>query len=1175
MKVFLSHCSADKPRIEEFAKRLRTEHAIDVWFDNWEIGAGEDVVAKINEALDACEAGLIAFSKNTFSGKWVSAEISTLIHDRIEKNRRIIPVILDDAPSIPALLRPLARRGIDEIEAIAAALKGQRPPRPPLGSGQSETIHRVVISLREPAPGQLLVSAQIGEAHMAGTTLPGLPNSILSALQQFREGPTQHLLKQTAAAGPLADERWLVQLGRDLGTLCLPGDAATMLANLLRDRLLGTRCEVIFEADRPEWLSLPFEALRLTDGTLLATQPGVATWRRPSPTSSATPTQIVPLAHPLKVLVAVGAPDEDRSKAVVLDHERELQVILDAVEPVQRHENCDVRILEVGHPEEIASALRQDPYHVLHLSCHGNQGQLLLETELGAEESVSPRQLVAALRGGGKQFPLVFLNACHSGVTSAESAGFALELLRAGVTAVVATLAPITDRYATQLAGAFYKHLAKHEAARPAEALAAARRDVEAQRQTLLAAGQSQDAGPAEYATATLYLAGDDRPLVDGHVDRVGLKIRSINTLAGELPALQRGDLIGRRHELRTALGFLRDSEGLPGVLLRGIGGLGKSALAGRIAMAQLEQQWYLAVHRGEFDLGSVVSAVAEALTKSPSAQLAQQLLNPQLEDLTRLKLLRRLMQTEPVLLVLDDFEQNLTTGGTALKRPEVQTVLEYLFDVSLRGRVLVTCRYGLQGVPGCEVVGELLSDVPLSPLSPPELRKLVQRLPGLRGQEPELLVRVVRGLGGHPRMLEFLNALLVRSEGGADPARKKSNRLTNVWGRMVNLARHSGISLEQPNATLDEQVELALRLGQRDIMLDELVSLAQEAGDAEVLFQAAVSNLPLSVAEVAGMLRVESQAVAPRWKRLETLSLLTVVRGDTALVSRWTAQGLQTLQPPDDYRARCVRAADFRRVQIQNRAASADHVYEVYRNYFAGGAMDQGAAFATMLATALDENRQTVAMVAVANDALESLPIEHEGFGLLADLEAKAHVRLGDTQRAKARWQGVLQQFEARATAHPDRADYQRDLSVSFNTMGDLYRALGEGPAARDACQKSLDIAQKLASAEPDRADYQRDLSVSFNKMGNLELSQGNVAAARDAFQKDLEIAITLANREPDRADYQVDVVLSLIQMAKFDEDPRPSLGRALQILTQLDRTGRLSPAHRPMLDRLRQAMQ
>ena len=108
MKVFLSHCSLDKPRLIDFARRLREEHAIDVWLDLWEIGPGDDVVAKINEALAECQAGLIAFSQHTFSGKWVSAEISTLIHSRIEDNKRIIPVILDDAPAIPPLLKPLA-----------------------------------------------------------------------------------------------------------------------------------------------------------------------------------------------------------------------------------------------------------------------------------------------------------------------------------------------------------------------------------------------------------------------------------------------------------------------------------------------------------------------------------------------------------------------------------------------------------------------------------------------------------------------------------------------------------------------------------------------------------------------------------------------------------------------------------------------------------------------------------------------------------------------------------------------------------------------------------------------------------------------------------------------------------------------------------------------------------
>ena len=65
---------------------------------------------------------------------------------------------------------------------------------------------------------------------------------------------------------------------------------------------------------------------------------------------------------------------------------------------------------------------------------------------------------------------------------------------------------------------------------------------------------------------------------------------------------------------------------------------------------------------------------------------------------------------------------------------------------------------------------------------------------------------------------------------------------------------------------------------------------------------------------------------------------------------------------------------------------------------------------------------------------------------------------------------------------------------------MGDLCSALGQGDQARDAYLKSLAIAERLAQAEPDRADYQRDLSVSYNKMGDLyrALGQGDAGAGR-----------------------------------------------------------------------------
>ena len=119
-----------------------------------------------------------------------------------------------------------------------------------------------------------------------------------------------------------------------------------------------------------------------------------------------------------------------------------------------------------------------------------------------------------------------------------------------------------------------------------------------------------------------------------------------------------------------------------------------------------------------------------------------------------------------------------------------------------------------------------------------------------------------------------------------------------------------------------------------------------------------------------------------------------------------------------------------------------------------------------------------------------------------------------------------ALVSAERLASREPDRADYQRDLSVSYNErMGDLYRALGEGEKARDAYEQSLGIRERLASREPDRADYQRDLSVSYNKMGDLYRALGEGEKARDAYQSALAIAERLASREPDRADYQRDL--------------------------------------------------
>ncbi|MBK8280223.1 MAG: tetratricopeptide repeat protein [Saprospiraceae bacterium] len=67
----------------------------------------------------------------------------------------------------------------------------------------------------------------------------------------------------------------------------------------------------------------------------------------------------------------------------------------------------------------------------------------------------------------------------------------------------------------------------------------------------------------------------------------------------------------------------------------------------------------------------------------------------------------------------------------------------------------------------------------------------------------------------------------------------------------------------------------------------------------------------------------------------------------------------------------------------------------------------------------------------------------------------------------------------------NPDSADYARDLSISYDRIGDIYKALGDTKSALTSYESSLKIAEELRKRNPDSADYARDLSISYDRMG------------------------------------------------------------------------------------------
>ena len=109
-----------------------------------------------------------------------------------------------------------------------------------------------------------------------------------------------------------------------------------------------------------------------------------------------------------------------------------------------------------------------------------------------------------------------------------------------------------------------------------------------------------------------------------------------------------------------------------------------------------------------------------------------------------------------------------------------------------------------------------------------------------------------------------------------------------------------------------------------------------------------------------------------------------------------------------------------------------------------------------------------------------------------------------------------------------PENTQWQRDLSVSHNKLGDIARAQGALPAAAKAYTAALEIAQALAARDPENTQWQRDLSISHDRLGDIAVAQGDLPAAAKAYTAGLEIRQALAARDPENTQWQRDLFIS-----------------------------------------------
>lgn len=127
--VFISHNKADKDFARNIGFHLKSLN-VDVWFDEWEIQAGESITNKINKGLLNSSHVIIIWSENAKRSNWVTRELNATISRFINGggSPKILPILMDDT-SLPPLLSDIMYISADEdinklVNKLKASING-------------------------------------------------------------------------------------------------------------------------------------------------------------------------------------------------------------------------------------------------------------------------------------------------------------------------------------------------------------------------------------------------------------------------------------------------------------------------------------------------------------------------------------------------------------------------------------------------------------------------------------------------------------------------------------------------------------------------------------------------------------------------------------------------------------------------------------------------------------------------------------------------------------------------------------------------------------------------------------------------------------------------------------------------------------------------------------------
>lgn len=492
--------------------------------------------------------------------------------------------------------------------------------------------------------------------------------------------------------------------------------------------------------------------------------------------------QIVePAKRQLRVLFMASSPEDVKP---VLQFEKEEGDILKATQKLP----LELVVEESGSLDGLQEWLSYDDeslrFDVVHLTGHAGFNKkkkpvFVLENELGQQHLADANEIAEVFSYKGHFPRLLFLSGCETARSSDSDSDNALpslaeKLVQEGVPAVLGWAKPVYDFVGTFTAQQLYAYLAN--GVDLARAVAKTRQDLYQHEEQI-----QQKTPHYKPQWHLLRFYSDYTPL-----DALVLKGRAqakreirqeFLDKNAKSEVCPREQFVGRRRLLQQALRILRSQQGdahyADGVLLSGMGGLGKSSLALRICQRLEKLLSKRFVWMGRIDEIALRTVFSEELPEHASTINA--VLNQSSSlDLRLKQLFQQFSALENALFVFDDFEQNFIKDNHQQLEAQayqiIAALLKAIRETGSPSRVLITCRYtfavakplqlaelALNSFDGVELQKKLqaLRETYLTPKNVQPISKELEQL------QAQLEQQAIELGAGNPRLLDWLYRVL------------------------------------------------------------------------------------------------------------------------------------------------------------------------------------------------------------------------------------------------------------------------------------------------------------------------------------------------------------------------------------------------------------------------------